>query len=325
MWILPVTGHVIISCRSPRRRHVPRQVGVGESRRCATTASHAVAGGSPLRVPRAPRARSPSLSGVAASPVGRRPTHRLSVPARARGRMPCVCLSAPARAASAPLAFVGGWLLPLPSPLPLPRLRRAAGARAPAAAAVLRPLPVPAPPPAWGDGRGGATAADCTRLPRRRGWPPPTRGRQRPVLLAHPSRPPQGLGLDQQPEGHSALLLFLSPSLCNYFSLPAGPEFRSAMHSSFGGTSLACLGIIKCHVPGVSVSLVILAGKSDLATREARIQIPLRLEASLMLSEIDRSDGASDCQHRDRIYVSIVGIDIKRPLPRTCEGQVAAI
>jgi len=25
------------------------------------------------------------------------------------------------------------------------------------------------------------------------------------------------------------------------------------------------------------------------------------LEASLMLGEIDRSDGASDCQHRDRI------------------------
>jgi len=70
---------------------------------------------------------------------------------------------------------------------------------------------------------------------------------------------------------------------------------------------------------------VILAGKSDLATGEARIQILPRLEASLMLSEIDRSDGASDCQHRDRIYVSIEGIDIKRPLPRTCEGQVAAI
>jgi len=70
---------------------------------------------------------------------------------------------------------------------------------------------------------------------------------------------------------------------------------------------------------------VILAGKSDLATGEARIQIPPRLEASLMLSEIDRSDGASDCQHRDRIYVPIEGIDIKRPLPRTCEGQVAAI
>jgi len=63
--------------------------------------------------------------------------------------------------------------------------------------------------------RSGATveaaqsAAGGTRPLRRRGWPSPTRAWNRQTLLAYPSRPPNVLQLIQQPEGHSAFLLFL--------------------------------------------------------------------------------------------------------------------
>jgi len=243
MRILPVTGRVIISCRSPRRRHGPRPAG-GSSRRCATAVPRAVAGGPPLRVPRPLHSPAP-LSAAGASPpplsVGGRRTACRCPRTRAR-RRPVRCLSALARR-HRPLCLCGGlaaaFVFFLAFAVAPPCGRRSRALRCGCAAAPFPCLPRPR--------RRGATveavqsAASGTRPPRRRSWPPPTRGRQRPVLLAYPSRPPDVLELIQQPEGHSALLLFFPVSLYLFLSLPAGPDFRSA--SSFGGTRLACFGI----------------------------------------------------------------------------------
>ncbi|KAK1868766.1 hypothetical protein I4F81_011249 [Pyropia yezoensis] len=88
-----------------------------------------------------------------------------------------------------------------PAARPLLRLRVRCCGWAPAACACGRPSP-------WrgGGGQGGATRRGGYKTAAGRGWPPPTRGRQRPVLLAPRSRPPQKLEyLYYHPEGHSAL------------------------------------------------------------------------------------------------------------------------
>jgi len=192
----------------------------------------------------APLSRSPLRRWrVAASPVGRRPTHRLPVPARARAAA-CRAFFVGALATPPPLVnLLGGVAADFAFFLDLavapPCGRRSRSLRCGCAAALCLCLPRVR--------RRGATveavqsAAGCTRPPRRRCWPPPTRGQQRADLLAYPSRPPEVLELIQQPEGHSALLLLFPVSLYLFLSLPAGPDFQSA--SSFGGTSVACFEI----------------------------------------------------------------------------------
>lgn len=144
---------------------------------------------------------------LASSPARRRPilsvgTDAPPVGARARAA-PCraFALAAPARRGRSPCPPGGGWLL-LSLSLS-PQRRRAAAARlharsrGRAAAAPQRALR-PAPAPFGGDGRGGATRGGQYKTACRGGWPPPTQGRQRPVLLAHPTRPPYVLGCTSQ-------------------------------------------------------------------------------------------------------------------------------
>ena len=176
----------------------------------------------------APLSRSPRpVLRVAASPVGRRPTHRLSVPVRARGGMPCVCLSAPVRRRRPARFCGGGWLLPFSlsvSLLPLPRRRRVAGARARALRCGCGAAPCPCLPRhrRGGAGRGGATRGGQYKTAAVGGWPPPTQGRQRPVLLAHPSRRPDVLELVHPLEGHNAhLLLLFQETPSAFFASPA--------------------------------------------------------------------------------------------------------
>jgi len=147
-------------------------------------------------------------------PGCRRATHRLSVWAGACARdamMPCVSLPLPPAATVAPLASVwGGGLLLLPSAAFAVARPRCGRLHAPAAAAAPHRLPVPVPAPVGGAGRGGETRGGRFKTAAELGWPLPTWGLQRPVLLAHPSRPPSVLMLPQHPDGHSAPLFLFS-------------------------------------------------------------------------------------------------------------------
>ena len=208
--ILPVTGRVIIFCRSPRRRHGPRTAG-GANRRWATDMPRAVAGGTPLRVPRplhspaplseAARLHFPCRSAADALPAGAR--------ARARGGVPCAACRRP-RAATVTCAFVGGGgccfrFLPCLSCGPTVRKARAR----PPLRLFGGPLPVPAPSPvAWGDSRGGAVRSGLYKTAAAAGLAtadprsavsnssrvriPPSR-RDRPHSVARGSRRPSSL------------------------------------------------------------------------------------------------------------------------------------
>ena len=122
---------------------------------CASSGGgwHTSSGATPAPLSRSPLRR----WRVAASPVGRRPTHRLPVPARARAAA-CRALLVGARAPPPPLVplWGGGCCFCF-----LPCLCRGPAVRQALARPPLRlcrgPFPVPAPSPAaWGDGRGGA-------------------------------------------------------------------------------------------------------------------------------------------------------------------------
>ena len=104
---------------------------------------------------------------------------------------------------------VGGALLLPFAAFAVARPRRGCP-HAPAAAAAPHRLHVPVPASVGGAGRGGATRGGRFQTAAELGWPPPTSGRQRPVLLAHPSHQPNVLVLPQHPDGHSAPLFLFS-------------------------------------------------------------------------------------------------------------------
>jgi len=146
MRILFVTGCVTISCRSPCRRHAPRQAGGGETRRCATVAPRAMVGGPPLWAPRplpSPALRALSCASPPPLSVGGRRTVCRCPCVRAAACRACACQRQ--CAAAAPLAFVGGGGCYLALSLSLSCLCRGAAvwqarARAPSGAAEVRPL-----------------------------------------------------------------------------------------------------------------------------------------------------------------------------------------
>jgi len=207
MSILPVTGwDYFLSVATP----VARAPVGGRANRCGRVSRVQLRSG--WRAPPGATPASHLLARACRLPGGRRPTHRLSVWAGARARgamMPCVSLPLPPAAAVAPLASAWGGLLLLPfAAFAVARPRRGRP-HAPAAAAAPHRLPVPVPAPVGGAGRGGATRGGRFKTAAELGWPLPTWGRQRPVLLAHPSRPPSVLVLPQHLDGHSAPLLLI--------------------------------------------------------------------------------------------------------------------
>lgn len=166
---------------------------------------HASSGSTPALLSRSPLRR----WRVAASPVGRRPTHRLRFPSACASRR-AVRLLFGARPPPPPhlplwvVATVFSTFLAFASAPPRGRLSRALCC---VCAADIRLC--------FAHLRSGVTvgaaqsAAGGTRPLRRRGWPWPTGGWNLQTLLAYPSRPPGVLQLIQKPEGHSAFLLFL--------------------------------------------------------------------------------------------------------------------
>lgn len=182
MSILPVTGCVIIfpsGAKSAARDPSGGRGGADRLRACHARSLL------PLPLAAAPSCQSG-------------PTHRPSVPARARRHAVRLPWPRPLGAAAllAPPAG-GGCYFRSPSRRRAAAARLHARSRGRAAAAPQRALR-PAPAPFGGDGRGGATRGGQYKTACRGGWPPPTQGRQRPVLLAHPTRPPYVLGCTSQ-------------------------------------------------------------------------------------------------------------------------------